>query len=457
VKFRILNMSLLLVLIAFGSASAQNYDGDARKIAMGGTGFSQNIASNMIDDERSYRTIALPIGLIQAVQDIDRFKPKNKNIFDPVLALEYAASPIHWTFGRDSSDAQRKLISGIINGNLSRNLNDYRVLSIPNTLRSEGLMSPSWGKTVKFRRRTEGAFQGIYVGAGPYFAAKTDLSLDKGLTDVLGSSTSVSIPNRHFLIGNASVGQLAMAITGGYRARFTLPTMKSARDGIYLAMNYNYLLGFKYLDSNMAVRFDTDSAGLIILNPTTTPLSINYYTSSGLGKGYALDFGLGAVFNKWEFGLGASGVANRIVWHDLNLKTYTLPSLVTAAQNSSLSFTQRDLGIKIQELTSKLPVRYTANIAYHPGKCTISAEVFNGFQKTSFRAGVEYKLSRIEFRGGTRYSLDKWHPSGGIGFDITKKLSVDLATFGTTTNLQREMKTGMALSLRINRLKPETK
>ena len=207
--------------------SPQNYDGDARKIAMGGTGLSENIATSMIEDERAYRTIALPIGLIQVVQDIDRFKPKNKNIFDPVLVLEYAASPIHWTFGRGSSDAQRKLISGIINGNLSRNLNDYRVLSIPNNLRSEGLMSPSWGKTFKFHRSTEGAFQGFYVGAGPYFAAKTDLSIDKGLTDVLGSSTSVSIPNRNFLIGDRSVGQLAMAITGGYRARFTLPTMKS--------------------------------------------------------------------------------------------------------------------------------------------------------------------------------------------------------------------------------------
>jgi hypothetical protein len=453
VKIRIFSMFLLLSLISLGSALAQNYDGDARKIAMGGTGLSQNIATSMIEDERSYRTIALPIGLIQLARDIDHFKPKDKGTFDPVLALEYAANPIHITLGRDPGDAQRNLISGIINGNLNTDLNAYRVIKIPTNLRSEGLMSPSWGKTIKFRRRTEGAFQGFYVGAGPYFAAKTDLNIDKGLTDVLGSNTPVSIPNRHFLIGDGSVGQLAMAITGGYRARFTLPTMKSTRDGIYLAMNYNYLLGLKYLDSNIAVRFDTDNAGKLILTPVTTPLSINYYNSSGLGKGYALDFGLGAVFNKWEFGLGASGVANRIVWHDLKLKSYTLPSLVTAAQNQSASFIEKDYGIKIQELTSKLPVRYTGNIAYHPGRYTFSAEVFNGFQKTSFRAGVECRLSRFEFRGGTRYSLDKWHPSGGVGFNITKKLSVDFATFGTTTNLQREMKTGIALSLRINHLK----
>ena len=35
---------------------------------------------------------------------------------------------------------------------------------------------------------------------------------------------------------------MAAAFTGGYRARFALPNATSDRDGIYVAVNYNYCM-----------------------------------------------------------------------------------------------------------------------------------------------------------------------------------------------------------------------
>jgi hypothetical protein len=446
VKTRIISL-LLLVLAGSGLASAQSFNGDARKIAMGGTGYSENIASRMIEDQRPYTAIALPLGLIQIAQDRDRLDPRNKDIFDPVLVMEYAANPIHYTFGRDPGGARGRLVNNLINGNMSRDLNSYRGIELSTNLKSEGLSSPSWGKTFKFRRSQEGAFQGFYVGAGPYFSAMTDLNIDKGLADVLASSTPVAIPNRNFSISDRSAGQLAMAVTGGYRARFNLPgKMASRRDGIYIGVNYNYLYGFRYMDSAISAQLNTGADGLITIMPMTTPLNINYYESNS-GKGFALDFGVGAVINKWELGFGANGVANRIDWHDLTLRNYRLQSLVTEAD-----FIEQRLPATPSDLTEKLPIQYTGNVGYHERAYTLIAEVANGFQGTSFRGGAEYKLSRIEFRGGARYGLDRWHPTGGIGIDFCKILSLDFAAFGTTTNLERQLRPSLAVSLRINRI-----
>ncbi len=437
----------LFILIAFGLASAQSFNGDARKMAMGGTGYSENIASKMIEDQRPYTTITLPLGLIQMAQDKDRLDPRNKDIFDPVLTMEYAANPIHYTFGRDPGGLRSRLVNNIINGDLSRDLNSYRGIELGNNLKSEGLTSPTWGKTFRFPRKPEGAFQGFYIGAGPYFSAMTDLNIDKGLTDVLASRTSVSIPNRNFFISDRSVGQLAMAITGGYRARFNLPgKMASRRDGIYVGVNYNYLYGFRYMDSAIDVQLSTGADGLITVLPMTTPLTINYYESNS-GRGFALDFGVGAVIDRWEFGFGANGVANRIDWHDRTLRNYRLQSLVNGAD-----FIDQWLPATPSDLTEKLPVQYTGNAGYHKGAYTFIAEAAHGFQGASFRGGAEYKLGRMEFRGGARYGLDRWHPSGGIGFDFCKKISLDVAAFGTTTNMERQLRPSLALSLRINRV-----
>ncbi len=437
---------LTWTLFAAGSVFAQSYQGDARQIAMGGAGYSDNIATSMIEEERPYTSIALPLGIIQILQDMDRFDPDDKEKFDPVLALEYAANPMHYTFKRDPGGARSRFISNTINGELSRDLNDYRGIDFPDRFEAEGLVAPNWGKTFKFHRSTDGPFQGVYVGAGPYFSAGTDLEIDRELRDVLASSTPVSISNRNFNIANQSIGQLAMAITGGYRARFKLPgAMKSGRDGLYIGMNYNYLYGFQYLDSAISVRMDTDAAGLLTLNPATVPLDINYY-NSGSGRGFSLDFGAGVVVNRWEFGFGANGVENRIDWRDLKLKNYTLQNLLDGGD-----FIEQELPADPSETTVELPVRYTGNIGYHRGRYHVVTEGGHGFHGYNFRGGIEFGLAFVDFRGGVRYSREQWNPTGGVGINFCKSFSLDVAAFGSSANLENRRLLSIAMSLRFNR------
>ena len=59
------------------------------------------------------------------------------------------------------------------------------------------------------------------------------------------ATTALRFPNTSYQLGSDTAGQIAMAITGGYRGRFAAGT-GSDRDGIYVAADYNYLHGFRY-------------------------------------------------------------------------------------------------------------------------------------------------------------------------------------------------------------------
>ena len=118
-------LSLLFASLFFvNTASAQNWSFDARKIGMSPTG-GENLASRMIEEENDYRAIVLPFGLIQVFRDFDRLNPSNDE-FDIARTVEYAAAPLHYTIGRDSSDSKADdFLVDIANGELSRDLNDY--------------------------------------------------------------------------------------------------------------------------------------------------------------------------------------------------------------------------------------------------------------------------------------------------------------------------------------------
>ncbi len=430
----------------YSTLGAQSYSGDARKIGMGGVGYSENIATRMIEDERPYGSIVLPLGLIQALRDRNHFNPDDDN-FDPVLAMEYAANPLHYVFGRDPGGNRGKFVKDAVNGELSRDLNTYRGFVPTNKLVAEGLASPNWGKTFKFAKRPNGTFQGFYVGAGPYLSARTSLSIDKNLTDVLGSASPVpaaALANRTFTITDDSVGQLALAVTGGYRARVALPG-RAGRSGVYIGANYHYLRGFHYEAPNILIRFDTDQAGLVALRPTTAPAVVNREFSTS-GTGYAIDVGLAAVIDRLELGFGANGLGNRIDWRNPSLRRYTLQSLVEGGD-----FVEQALPSLSSTTKVELPVDYTGSGAYHWNKVSVVAEAAHGFEGTRFHGGLEFRLARIAFRGGASYALERWHPTGGIGLDLSRRVSVDIAAFGTTTNIERQLRPGIAVSLRINR------
>jgi hypothetical protein len=446
---------LLLSLVTYVGALGQNFSGDARKIGMGGIGYSENIATKMVEDQRPYSSIVIPLGFVQMARDRKHFDP-DEDDFDPILFMEYAANPLHYVLGRNPGGARGKFVKDMVNGELNRNLNAYRGFVPTHKLTAEGLASPNWGKTFKFLKRSGGAFQGIYIGAGPYLSAKTVLDIDQGLIDVLARPTEVplaSLADKHFRIGDSSAGQLALAVTGGYRGRFAFPGRSgsgfSDREGIYVGANYHYLRGFRYESADMTFRFDTEASGpdigLLAAIPGTNPALVDNFTSHS-GSGLALDFGAAAVIDRFEFAFGVNGVANRIEWKNLTGRRYQLETLVEGSDYIELGLPPGPSRLRVE-----LPTEYIGSGAYHLDRWSFVAEAANGFQGSSFHGGVERRFGRVELRGGGRYGLDRWHPTGGIGLNLSQRVSLDVAAFGTTTNIERQMRPGLAVSIRFNR------
>ena len=427
----------------------QNFDGDARSIAMGSGADHRNMALSFAGtirdaESRRYLAIPVPLGLFQILRNTDIYKPSSDN-FNPLRAIENISNPLHLTFGRGDDSKGEQLVSDIVNGTISRDLTTYRGFAPKSSLKAQGLMDTGWGKTFAIAGRGGVPLHGIYVGAGPYVSMGTDIRFDQALIDVFSGATGTP-QNSTLHITNTTQGQVASAVTAGYRVRVPLPSLSnnSNRNGLYLAANYNYLYGFHYDTVDLNVRFDTDSAGLLAPLPSTIPLAINRETSS-TGHGFALDIASGLVIDRWVFGAAAAGVGNRIDWEGLRAEKLDLTSLV-----SGLDFVETALPSPGARRRIELPVRYSGSGAYYGDKWAVKAEAAHGLQDFEFHGGAEYTLGPVQVRGGGRRVRDLWHPSGGIGFNLIPKLGVDVAAFTTATNIEQARKVSLAVSLRLN-------
>jgi hypothetical protein len=439
---RLVSFSIGVSLLSMASAAAaQSFSGDARTIGMGGAGKNANIALSMVAPATPYTSIPLPIGLIQTLGNTKGFDPTSDE-FDPAWAIATASNPMHYTFGRkapSSDDPQSRFIRDLVNGSINRDLATYSSFHLPTTLSAEGLASPAFGGTIKFAKQDNGAFQGIFIGAGPYFSFGTDAAFDERLSDILENGSHYA--NSSLVVQDSSAVQLAMSIVVGYRARVPVSGWSGDRDGLYLAANYRYLHGFKYLEPDLAVRFDTDSQGLVTLTPTTTPITIdNLEADSGTGR--AIDLGVQIVRDRWEAGVGVNGIGNQIDWDDLTLKRFTLNSLVTGGD-----FVEQTIANPPGPVTVKLPVVTSGNVGYDGDGYAFKASVVHGFNGNSFHGGAEKSLGPLDVRGGARYSRERWDPTWGFG--VGRRVALDVGFYGTHSNLQDEREISMAMSIRI--------
>jgi hypothetical protein len=438
-----------LAALSGSPASAQNWSFDARKVGLGSPTGGENLASRMIDDEREYRAIVLPFGLIQVFRDFDRLNPSNDE-FDLVRTIEFAAAPIHYTIGRDRGDSKADdFIVNIGNGELSRDLNVYKGFIPVNQPAAAGLAAPNWGKTFRIRRGDGGSFQGVYVGAGPYISMRTVPTIDESLIRILSADEPVYLPNTALNAFNTTQGQLALAVAGGYRGRFAwAPGVGGGtdREGLYLAANYNYLHGFRYEDIDFRLRMDTDGAGLLTVNPLLPPPLLVTRTSAESGTGMAIDVGVGAVLNNWEFGFGANGLANRIEWSDVERTSYFHANLLTGDGDLT-----EGVPVPVGDVRVELPIDYRANVGHDVERWAAVAEFGRGMQGKSFHGGAEYRFGPIDVRGGAAYSRELWNPAAGVGFNISPRMSLDVALYSNSANVERERNPAIAVSLRFNR------
>jgi hypothetical protein len=418
---------------------------------MGGVGSTSNIAVDMVNEQRRYRAIVLPFGLMQILPNLPKVDP-TKDDFDLVRAIEYSASPIHYIIGRDDTNTASAFITDLRNGELNRDLNVYRGFSPATSVEAEGLASPNWGHTFKLKHRDSGEFQGVYVGAGPYFSVQTSALIDPALAAVFSSPTPVYVPNTSFHMSNDTVSQFALAITGGYRGRFALPAGASGSgggheglDGLYVGANYHVLRGFSYEHFEPNARLDTNGQGLLVVNPALgAPVTIVRTDASG-GYGLAIDAGVAAVVARWELGFGVNGIANRINWTSVERTNYVLDSLFAGGDFVDLP------AVPVADTRVDLPVDYRANGSYNADAWTAISEFGHGYNGTTFRVGYEQRLNRLQLRGGGRYIKERWEGTGGVGFTFSKSFGLDVGLFSTSANLERQRHLAIAVSLRLIR------
>jgi hypothetical protein len=247
-------------------------------------------------------------------------------------------------------------------------------------------------------------------------------------------------------MSNDSIGQVALAITGGYRARFALPEGVGGgreAEGLYVGANYHYLHGFNYENFEPDARLDTDANGLLTVNPALGfPVQI-VRTTAGSGSGFAVDVGVAALINRWELGFGVNGIANRIEWTDVERTPYVLDSLFAGGE-----FVEGQT-VPVEDARVELPVDYRVNGGYNADTWSGLADFGQGYNGTTFRAGFERRFERTQLRAGGRYIKERFEPTFGAGYNFSPGVAIDAALFGTSANVERKRNWGLAFSFRL--------
>jgi hypothetical protein len=438
-----------LVLISTASpALAQNYSFDARRIALGGAGGTPNVASKLVERQRRYKSVLIPVGLVKVLSDVRVFYP-NREDFDFSRAVEFSSSPFHFVFGRSEDITAGSFFRDMVKAQLKPDLNEYSDgggFDPPLVTSAEGLMALNWGYTFKLHEDTR-SFQSIYVGAGPYMAAQAFADFDAEFQELLNSRTGRTVRSASMLLGGGETDQLALDITGSYRARFPFFAQDgpgASRNGMYVMANYHHLQGFRLDEFDATLRLDTDQNGLLVPDPPEIPFRLQWHNSSK-GIGLALDFGAAFVINRWDFGAGVSGVANRIKWRDITRHEVVLVNLINGTDFVHTRLPRNDLTSQIE-----LPLTYSGDLSYHWDAWSAYTEYSKGLGGANFRTGLEYRLGTVELRGAGRYSQGSWYPSAGFGYNLTRNFGVDAAIYGTRTFLERDPHVGLAISLRFD-------
>jgi hypothetical protein len=143
---RLLSLVLFVFAIVFTSsrAFAQNWDFDARHIAMGNVS-TTNVSMSMIDEQRRYTSIPLPFGLFQVLDDLDIYNPDSPK-FDPDSPVECVASPILRSNRR--STTRRVALVRPAQRDLQPRSSRYTGF-VPASASWRRLASPNWGGTIQ--------------------------------------------------------------------------------------------------------------------------------------------------------------------------------------------------------------------------------------------------------------------------------------------------------------------
>ena len=103
------------------------------------------MASKLVERQRRYRSILIPVGLVKVLSDIRVFYPSRED-FDS-RAIEFDTSPLHFVFGRSEDLTAGSFFRDMIKARLQSDLNAYREGGFDTPLKTseEGLTAINWG------------------------------------------------------------------------------------------------------------------------------------------------------------------------------------------------------------------------------------------------------------------------------------------------------------------------
>ena len=361
---------------------------------------------------------------MKVLSNIRVFYP-NREDFDFSRAVEFAYSPLHHVFGRGEDITGRTFFRDIVRAQLEPDLNAYRGFEIDPSITAEGLISENWGKTFMMHEGDR-SFQGIYVGAGPYLAARAYAEFDSELVNLLNSPVDTYLPAASFGIGGGETDQLALAITGGYRARF--PNLPSGGDGgrpQWHVCRREFPLPARSSPRRLQVRTcNSRPTRLASCRPIPRRRPLR---SIGTRRRMAA---------AWPSMLASrsSSIAgtSALVWaasrtgspgREIKRHHLSLLSLFGGTEFVNIRLPPTDEKHRLE-----LPVTYTGDLAYHRERWSVFTEYSHGFMGNQFRTGMEYRLGAVELRGAGRYYDGSWYPSVGAGFNLTRNFGVDAAS-----------------------------
>jgi len=436
---RTLALVLGFILLQASSGRAQTWNIDARTVGLAGIGGEQNIFAAGLAEARGDRSFALPFGLLRLLQQRDRFDPRTAD-FDPLRMMEFAASPMHIPVSGGTSAEGSAFAQDVRNGTLSRDLNVYRGF-IPQSIQATRLVAPRWGRSFDVGPRGGPTTHRVYVGAGPNLALRTAVSLNDAFLDFLSAGGTTYERNQQLAITNDTQGQVALAITGGYRGAFAL------REGgtFHVMGNVNHLRGLRYEAADLALSLRTDERGLVASGPGDLPLSIVRRTSTS-GAGYSLDLGAGIVTGPWEAGFSGQNLGSRMTWRNPTRTTYELRDVTGSSGGFAIG-----APVDIDDFRDPLPAAYRANLGFRTALTSLQVEAGREGNVLLLRLGGEQRLGRLGLRGAAAYANDVWQPAAGISVPLTQGLSADAAAFTNVSNVERRRQYSFAASLRLTR------
>jgi len=424
-----------LVLMPVHAANSQTLD--ARRTGMGSVSLASGGPSSQTSNV-AYRAVpalphrsagfSLPIGLIATLSNLPTFDPDDPEF--NVYEIANLAYNMPWNLQLTSPTVP----SNDIVVSVGRN-------SLAVELGEVGDIFPEDGSTFGTVSRLPTLGFGVssfFVGASGLVDFENTLSLSPQLHAALANGDAFE-PNTEYTLYDDARGQAALMFETGWAGALSQSALPDAQgDGFYAGARIKLLRGMAYADADNDISFATSDTLF-----SAAPIDFNYqgliHDAGPDGGGWGTGIDLGAVWvkNGFELGVGVNDIGTKLDW-----TTRERVALRTGIDNEYEFIT---IGEDV-EVTSKVPVTTTFNVARHFGATLVAADFVRRANQSAFHLGLERWFGMFALRSGIHTGEQQLQYAGGAGVRLGR-VGFDLGVATHNRNLTRERTVELAAGL----------